>query len=46
MELQLESLKYQDIAIQSVVKIFDARKRGLKMAADIVSQRVICFFQG
>ncbi len=30
----------------SVVKIFDARKQGLKMAADIVSQRVICFSQG
>ncbi|MBN2892623.1 MAG: DEAD/DEAH box helicase family protein, partial [Bacteroidales bacterium] len=27
MELQLESLKYQDIAIQSVVKIFDGTEK-------------------
>lgn len=27
MELQLESLKYQDIAVQSVVKVFDGTEK-------------------
>jgi len=28
-----------------VIKIFNAKSRGLKIAADIVSQKVICYFQ-
>ena len=28
----------------SVVKVFDAKKEGLKLAADILSQKVVCYF--